>query len=80
MSIFSIFPPVHIQAAGVQQALLQHIHQDLHVCAVPAGVPAVAAMEAAVHGQSPGTTRSLCTYSTDVSQPQGGQQYIVVSI
>lgn len=42
-------PAVHLQAAGLQQALLQHFHQDLHVRAVPAGFPAVAALEAAVH-------------------------------
>lgn len=45
-------PAVHLQAAGVQQALLQHLHQDLHVRALPAGLPAVAALEAAVHGHS----------------------------
>lgn len=48
---FVFFPPaVHLQASGVQQALLQHVHQDVHVRSVPTGFPAVAALEAAVHG------------------------------
>lgn len=51
-------PSVHFQETGVQQTLLQHLHQDLHVCAVPAGLPAVAALEAAVHRLS--ETPALC--------------------
>lgn len=55
-----VSPAVHLQAAGLQQALLQHLHQDLHVRALPAGLPAVAALEAAVHRLTQAAPLCLC--------------------
>lgn len=58
-----VSPAVHLQAAGLQQALLQHLHQDLHVRALPAGLPAVAALEAAVHRLTQAAPLCLCECS-----------------
>lgn len=55
-----ILPLVHFQGAGIQQTLLQHLYQDLHVCAVSAGFPAVASLEAAVHRLSEAPARCIC--------------------
>lgn len=55
-----ILPAVHFQATGLQQTLLQHVHQDLHVCALFAGFPTVAALEAAVHRFSETPALSVC--------------------
>lgn len=55
-----VLPLVHFQAAGIQQTVLQHLYQDLHVCAVFAGFPAVASLEAAVHRLPEASTRCIC--------------------
>lgn len=56
-----LIPPlVHFQAAGIQQTLLQHLCQDLHVRALLAGFPAVASLEAAVHRLSEASARCVC--------------------
>lgn len=55
-----ILPLVHFQAAGLQQTVLQHLYQDLHVCAVFAGLPAVASLEAAVHRLTQASARCIC--------------------
>lgn len=61
-------PAVHLQAAGLQQALLQHLHQDLHVCALPAGFLAVAALETAVHRLYQAATLCICEFSGQSKQ------------
>lgn len=60
-----ILPLVHFQAAGIQQTVLQHLYQDLHVCAVFAGFPAVASLEAAVHRLSEASARCICKSLTN---------------
>ena len=56
----SLLLSVYLQAAGVQQALLQHLHQDIHVRAVPAGLPAVEAGAAAVRQLTAATSHCVC--------------------
>lgn len=72
-----ILPLVHFQAAGIQQTLLQHLYQDLHVCAVFAGFPAVASLEAAVHRLSEASPRGICKLLTHYCSTGGSVFFYV---